>query len=240
MSGYRKDDSAEDIGAALEARTNPKFFSMKNAKKIGLGAALVPFIPFALTQLDKYFEERSYQQVKKAILESSPHILNNIRTEVQHGINAYRTQSDLVSNETRVAVYSKIVLVQSIDKVEFIVNELGVCMRRTTCDTISPFQRKQLMKKITTELYRQSGIYVRLLNQVKQHPRLGKIGDFLAKTFPMEGDTGFMEGNFLEDLEEIIFMPGIEPHIKGEAIMNYMKEIQQQYFRLVLKEMNGA
>ena len=217
-----------------------KWYGVQNMKKWGITGMLVPFIPFALTQLDKYYEERSYKQTLKAIKEAQPQILSRLRKEVALGLDLHERMHDAVTNETRVAVYAKIVLVQSIDKVDFIANELDKCMRSTTCKKISEFQKKQLMKRVRIELYRQSSVYINLLNEITPHSVLGKVGDFLAGTFPMEGDTKFMEGNFMADLEEIIFMPGITIREKKSAVMSYMKDIQQQYFMLVLQRMNGA
>ena len=223
----------------LAKRTDAKWYNKQNVKKWGITTMLIPFIPFGLTQMDKYFEERSYQQTLKAIMETQPLVLKLIRAEVSAGIRNYRIEDDQVSNETKVAVYAKIVLVQSIDKVSFITRELDNCLATTTCDKISAFQKRQLMRRIKVELYRQSGVYVRLLNSMENHPVLGKVGDYLAKTFPMEGDTELMEGDFMKDLEEIVFMTGLTPREKSDAIMNYMKDIQQQYFALVLDRMNG-
>ncbi len=221
------------------ANDSDKWYGKQGVKKWGVTGILTACIPFWLTQIDKYFDERSYKQVVKALEHTRTDRAIVIRSAVIASVKVAHTEQDKVSNETKVAVYAKIVLVQSIDKVAFIGRELDACLRTTSCDKISPFQKNQLMRRIKVELYRQSGIYIGLLNNMKDHAVLGRVGDFLAHTFPMEGDTKFMKGDFMGDLEEIIFMTGVTQREKSAAIMNYMKDIQQQYFALVLDKMNG-
>lgn len=190
-------------------------------KKWGiLGLAAVTY-PLWQPYVDKYFDSKTYEQTYKAVAD-------------------YHSEMHTMSDEVLIRVVRKIVLVQSIDKVAYIERRLIECGRVTTCKAITDWQRTRVAKDVLNELKSQSNVYITLLNAMPEHSRIGKIGNYIARTFPMTCETGLMPGyNFMADVNDIMFMKDISIPEKGDAIMAYMKDIQGVYFDRVYKKMRG-
>lgn len=199
-----------------------KLSTVKKYGVLGLAAVTFPlWQPYVGDYIGSYFDQKAYEQTYKAITD-------------------YHKAEHYISDGVLIRIIKKVVLVQSIDKVRYIERRLKECSRITSCEKITDWQRGRVEKDVLNELKRQSNEYVTLLNMLPEHKRIGRIGDYIAKTFPMEGPTELMEGyNFMKDVNEIMFMEGVGVSEKGDAIMAYMIEIQSDYFELVYKKMLG-
>ena len=178
-----------------------------NVKKWGPLTALIVSANWWLPWVEEYYMGQMMSEFKLILREE---------THYAHA------QKNVLDDAVLLQVIRVTVAKQSIHKVEFIERLIE------GKDFSDPRTRRRIEADIRNELVRQSAIYVTFLNNFS-NPRIGKVGDHIAKTFPMD--------KFLKEVFKLVLDNGINVSHIGDDVMRYMLKTQEEFFNQMWHEM---
>lgn len=199
---------------------------VESVKKYGPLTGLVLLVPFTLPYLDKYMESQSSYRTEAFVQLVKEDIVSEISKKIDAQTAEVRSAHGrkLLNDKEALYLMRTAVGYQSIYKVEWLkkylslyrLEELGI-------------SKSTVRTAIKAELVRQSNIYVDVLNSF-QHPKLGSLGAFVAKEFPMDM---FLEGLYLI----VESSPCLDCDILYDNVMYYMLDAQNDLWRIAEKRM---
>lgn len=179
-------------------------------KKYGVLGVLVVSAPFIEPYVSKYFTEVATSKYTQ-VLREEIYTCSSRENKLQPAV---------ILQVARYAVGK-----QSIHKVEAI---RQILKQYDVKDTHNHYRIKIAIKN---ELYRQSKIYTQFLNQLAPHPRIGYIGTYIENSFDMSV--------FLDRIFQLVLKTDCSSDIVTQDVMNYMLEVQNNFFQQMEMDMKG-
>jgi len=208
-------DNTRDVDATsidpLEVRMG---FLQKYGIKGVLVLGLSLMAPYVGSMLDNYNNKSVARAVKASVgpLESKIDKLETLWIAHDGGVKTLNAED--IDYIARMAVGK-----QSIYKVQ----EIQELLEKFPNENRSNSENNRLKQYIKNILLTNSNVYIVGLNKY-QHRAIGKVGTYIAKTFPMN--------TFLENIYDIALNPATKEDrsMISEDIMLYMLEVQDYFF----------
>jgi hypothetical protein len=198
-------------------------------KKYGVTTIVIASIPFTLPYVDKYLDKRQAIAVKRAVKQIAVEerevifaYVDNKTKSIKEDLIKYMSKTKL-TDELSIEIMKNAIGFQSVHKREWLISfmsDMDVELKRN---------EEYAKKAIKAELIRQTNLYVAFLNNFV-HPKLGFLGDYVAKNFPMD--------NFLKEIYRIVLDENIgNIRYRADIIMSIMLTMQNDLLENARKDM---